>query len=152
MTTKELILEQLRKQKDAVSDEDLQSRKREWLDSLTQLFSTLSEWTREAEAEGLLSRETYDVEIHEEHLGTYSAPALRLKAPSGGTVEIRPRATFITGGDGRVDWEGSAGREATLIRTDAKEWVFAELQASGRWYFRPLNEEYFWEIVGYLLD
>ena len=152
MTVKDQILEQLRQQKDAVSDADFQSRKREWLASLSQLFSTLSEWTREAAAEGLLSRENYDVKINEEQLGTYSAPALRLKTPSGSTVEIRPRATYILGGNGRVDWEGSSGRKAMLVGTDSKEWEFAELQSGGHWYFRPLSEESFWEVIGYLLE
>jgi len=72
-----------------------------WLSAVRKLIEQVEEW---AAAEGW-SVHRQDKEIHEERLGDYTAPMLRMRSP-GGELYLTPIALDILGrGEGRVDLE-----------------------------------------------
>lgn len=153
MTSKEAVFELLKKEKD-VGDpvkQDPATLRREWCLALNELVGQFREWLRTAESEGLLSVKKFSVRIHELRLGDYEAPALEIVTPRGFAVSIKPKARFVVGGAGRVDFD-AAPRLAILIRKDRTHWQFAKLAAEqGQWLFVDLDENSFWKTLNELL-
>lgn len=111
----------------------------------------LRKWLSEAEQEALLSVTEYSISIHEERLGSYDAPALEIITPGGLAVSIRPKARFVVGGMGRVDF-GTSSKSRILVRKDRATWQFACLvPAEGRWSFVDLDENSFWQTLNDLM-
>lgn len=93
---------------------DWAKRRQRWLDELEQLFAGI----RDSLIEAGLDRAAFTVtahSIHEETLGAYDAPGLRVQMPAG-IVEFTPVASVIIGGFGRVDvTETGRGEKVKLI-------------------------------------
>lgn len=61
----------------------------EWIASLNQLLDQLQEWLQQADPEGLLDIITYKIARTERGLGTYDAPAMKIRLGAG-EVDIVP--------------------------------------------------------------
>lgn len=77
---------------------DTTHAREEWLASLEALMSDLEEWARAAK--WLVDRQ--EKEISETSLGTYAAPVLHFKTPSG-VLYADPIGGDIVGAEGRVN-------------------------------------------------
>lgn len=77
---------------------DAESRRKEWIARLAPLMETIGQWA--AEQGWPISDQPR--EISERLLGTYQAPGLRVRTPSGDLL-VEPVARHVIGGDGRVD-------------------------------------------------
>lgn len=154
MTSKELVIDLLRKQKERESTagpESIQGRVEEWNHSVESLLSRIREWLRDAEAAGLLTVDMIPVEVREERLGTYQSSGLKLSMPAGVSVRIAPKAREVVGATGRVDFE-ALPKKAILLRRDGDSWHFAESNPQrGGWSFRDLTEDSFWETLRTLI-
>jgi hypothetical protein len=140
--SKEAFFERL-KQRTHPGSETEQMRD-EWIREVESLLHQIRSWLRDSVERGLLAVTPYQFEIHEDRLGTYGAPGLRIDA-SGVQIMIKPHGRIIIGGQGRIDFE-TAADNAILIRTGPGEWEFRRL-VGGKWEATALNEESFWRIL-----
>jgi len=168
MAGKQALLEKLRQDAPGVKtvEEHLQDRKREWLADLDELMGTLAGWLADGEHQGLLRIERRDVEVAEEDLGPYSAPALSIRTLTAHprTIQVQPRGLRvagviaaaggrIVGAHGRVDITCGAGR---MILLRMREPVSAPITAwklvlsDGK--MAPLTEDAFSEALTELLE
>lgn len=109
----------------------------EWKEALNGLFDKIEQWLEPAKKEGL-DLERHEVEISEERLGTYRAPALEIRFADI-AVRFEPIARMVLGAYGRVDVYSPLGAHK-LVRLDMK---------GNKWYLifrepdekRPLTKE-----------
>jgi hypothetical protein len=85
-------------------------RPQEYLAKLAGLYSNLKIWSKPLDIQAL----QYEVNLHEEALGAYKAPAMKLYLNNELLTEVRPVGAAIIGASGRVDFLGSVGT-ATVI-------------------------------------
>jgi hypothetical protein len=116
---KDFVQQEMKRQQRAQTV-DWSKRKARWLEELEKIFGSIREFLVAA---GLPQEqiEQTTASITEDTLGTYSAPALRLRLPAGGQVDFKPVASVIVGGFGRIDVTGPTGRRVKLIAEDAVE-------------------------------
>lgn len=92
----------------------------EWLNALENFMSQIKIWLSDAQEEGLQIIEE-KVEIAEEKLGKYKAPALILRFHQY-TIYIEPAGRFVIGGRGRVDIRNSWVRYKIIRKGPDEEW------------------------------
>jgi hypothetical protein len=150
MSEKDKVLDQLKKQKQALVAPEPEPKQvvEEWTAELNRLFKDFRSWTKEAEEQGLLEIQEQEVHLEDERLGDYDAPALRIQSPRMG-IRIVPRARYVVGGRGRVDFETPTQR-LMLVRTDENKWKFARL-VGHKYETTDLTENSFWKEIGALL-
>jgi hypothetical protein len=129
--------------KEQVNLEDI---KKLWIEDLKSLNNQIKVWTREAQNEGLIQINEYQIDLNEEGLGSYKAPALTLII-SQDKIEIRPIGRLIIGGKGRVDV--SSRKAAFMLILSDDGWLFVKEKHSGGRI--PLTEEIFTSILKDLL-
>ena len=151
MTAKDAVLERIRAQQHDDNGGHVHRSllvREEWLRAIDELFGRFRGWLTEAETVGLRVVEDKD-HVNEDRLGTYSVPTLQLIFPSGDSILIKPKARYVVGGSGRVDFE-RVPRSMILVRKQAEPplWQFARLVPSyGRWTFEDLSEDSFWKVI-----
>ncbi len=150
MSEKSKVLDQLKDQKKALGPTKLKSEQelQEWRSDLKRLFEDFRTWMKEAEQLGLLEIQEQEVHLEDDKLGKYDAPALRIQFPRVG-IRIVPRALYVVGAHGRVDFETPTQR-LILLRTDENKWKFARL-VGHRYETTDLTEESFWKEIATLL-
>lgn len=117
--------------------------KDEWLRELEDLMAKIDGWLQDSVQAGLnVTKGT--VQISEDRLGTYVAPARTVEF-AGRRVEIRPRARIIVGGDGRVDIDGDFGMDILIFSKPDGVWRIVNDRVRTDW--RPLNRENLEEVL-----
>jgi hypothetical protein len=86
----------------------------EWLKNLDSLYQRIVVFLQEYVASGSISHTFSNVELTEEHIGSYSANRMDIKIGRQ-RVAIVPVGTLLIGSRGRVDIVGSAGRALLLL-------------------------------------
>lgn len=140
-------------------------KSQEWIEDLEKLWATISEWLKKGVDEGLIRLERRTVELDEEDLGTYEAPALDLHFNADGhrVIKIEPTAmrvvgviptpgVRILGAAGRVDLRCGPAR-AMLLRRAPGKWQFVGVDrgfSSGD-YVVDLTPDSLGEVIGELL-
>lgn len=102
---------------------DWSRRRAEWLVSLETLYGQLSNFLAMEKASGLVTVQGSSVQLREDYLGDYEAPALFIHIGDE-VVAAMPRGTLIVGSHGRVDLRGN-NDEVMLIRDKEDHWQFA---------------------------
>jgi hypothetical protein len=87
---------------------DWNSKKAEWLASLTKFYQQLDSWILEYVKSGKIAIERSEVEIEEQYLGKYNAEA-RVLMIGEERIQFRPIGTLLIGVRGRIDMEGPKG-------------------------------------------
>jgi hypothetical protein len=117
-TIRELTEAQQRKQQPLLKNDAMLT---EWMNALKDLYVEIAKYLREYHHSGALTFSTETIQLRERTLGSYTAPALSMKAGTA-VVRVRPIGRLINGTTGRVDLvrEGSAAelREIMLVRVD----------------------------------
>ena len=109
--------------------EEYQQEQADWnlvklkrMDQLERFMECIKSWLEQPEKEGLVEVNEKKVEIIEEKIGKYEAPALELLI-GGESVEITPVGRFIIGASGRVDIISFTDRYITLHHSE-KGWIY----------------------------
>ncbi len=79
----------LKAKADELGVRDRHRRRGEWLGAIHRLLDQIRDWLRESDPEGVLDIEPYEVSRTEQDLGTYDAPALKIRLGAG-EVDVRP--------------------------------------------------------------
>jgi len=79
----------LKAKADELGVRDRHRRRGEWLGAIHRLLDRIRDWLRESDPEGVLDIEPYEVSRTEQDLGTYDAPALKIRLGAG-EVDVRP--------------------------------------------------------------
>lgn len=144
---------------------DRRRRRREWLGALERLIERIVGWLHQSDPDGLLDIDRYEVSRTEPRLGTYEAPALRIRLgaaearliPIGREVplpSVRVESPVPPDFHGRVDLADapvSPLRRYHLlldVREDGEHWHIRD--EHGR--FSPLGREEFERILQDLLS
>jgi len=69
----------LKAKADELGVRDRHRRRGEWLGAIHRLLDQIRDWLRESDPEGVLDIEPYEVSRTEQDLGTYDAPALKIR-------------------------------------------------------------------------
>jgi len=151
MTEKESVLRTLREQKEAGTEQgvDLEAVKTEWLRDVAVLMAKIGEWLQPAVADELLTTNTIESVVFDEHLGSYKTQGLRITTPKGQRIDVKPHARFIMEFEGRVDLL-SGPKRGMFLRTGSGEWTVG-VHAFGRVETTELTEDAFWGVVRELL-
>lgn len=170
MVGKNALLEKLRKDAPSVRtvEELLEQQKEEWVADLGELMAKLTDWLADGIKEGLVKVEQRSVELAEEDLGAYEAPALtiHLRTAHPRSVKIEPKGmrivgviatgeSRIVGARGRVDLTCGAAR-AILLRwkgaphKDAAGTVWKLISRKGDQV--ELTEDAFSDALGELIE
>jgi hypothetical protein len=117
-------------------EEHWTKKRQEWLEDLEKLWAMIAEWLKAGIDEGLVRLEPHTVELNEQDLGTYEAPALNLHFSTDGdrVIKIEPTGmrvvgviptpgVRILGAVGRVDLRCGPAR-AMLLRRAPGKWQF----------------------------
>lgn len=126
-----------------------------WLSRLKELHEEVTRWLAPLVSGGLLKPQTDEVQLSEEHIGTYRAPRLVLEF-SGEAVVLEPQGTRIIGSHGRVNVfrRGQRGQQIPMLILMKRE------DQSGVWTIwptrnprdrKPWNEDNFKALVDSLL-
>ena len=79
----------LKTKADETGVKDRHRRRGEWLGAIHSLIDQIRDWLRESDPEGVLDVEPYEVSRTERDLGTYDAPALKIRLGAG-EVSVLP--------------------------------------------------------------
>ncbi len=115
---------------------------KEWLGELVELRNRLLYWLRPAISAGVKVK-LPQIEISEEILGTYKAPALEIAFGLRRAL-IRPVARIIVGGQGRVDIESPLGNFLLIRRSPEAGWFLIRKSWDDA---KPLTEEVFADLI-----
>ena len=128
-----------KRQKQEAAEIDHVAVRQEWIANCEALMSTILEWLEPLENQAFLHVEKQAVPIHEDQLGEYQAPALRLVFLKSQVLTIRPVGRFVLGAKGRVDLVAGGAPLAMLILNEMDNWEFAKRKARyekpHRWAF-----------------
>lgn len=107
-----------RKERASLSETDWEAKRVAWVEAVKSLYQLVQEMLRDSIAANDVSVRTFDVEVTEDFIGTYSVPVLELTV-GGERLEFRPKGVTVIGAEGRVDIRG-ARDTVTLLRTSDK--------------------------------
>jgi hypothetical protein len=99
------------------SDPRSNQRRDQWLGWVGSLLADVAAW---AEAQGWSVHRDNKV-LHEEALGTYQAPMLRVRTPSG-ELYVEPIALHVLGAEGRVDIQAWPSLNRVKLVRNGEEW------------------------------
>ena len=103
-----------RKEQAAKPEINWQARKDNWVRSVEGLYALVRKMLRKSIESKDVSVRTFDLEVTEDYIGTYTIPALELNVGAE-RVEFRPKGIMVLGAEGRVDIRG-AGDTVTMIK------------------------------------
>lgn len=140
-----------KKERDAVaaSAVDWESRRRERISTVADLYSTIEGWLTPSLAEGIVKLSREPCELHERHLGTFMSETLVLQVGDS-TVRFRPVAASVAGASARVD-VACGPRSITLVLLPGRSGWSLLVRAAGVQTL-PLTEESFTDMLRDLLD
>jgi hypothetical protein len=164
MSNLDILFDKLRSQPKP-PEEQWKAKRQEWIEDLEKLWATISEWLEKGADEGLFTLERRTVELDEEDLGTYEAPALDIQLNAGAprVIKMEPTAmrvvgviptpgVRILGAVGRVDLRCGPAR-AMLLRRAPGKWQFVGVDrgfSSGD-YVVDLTQDSLGEVIDELL-
>lgn len=90
------------------SEIDWESKKKNWMCQVENLYRQIKDFLKEAVDEGLVQRAESSIDLNEEFIGSYSINTLLLKIGKN-EVLFTPKGTLIIAGRGRVDMKGPQG-------------------------------------------
>lgn len=99
-----------------------QAKKDQWVRAVGSLYALVQTMLRESVESRDVSLRTFDVEVTEDFIGTYTIPALELSV-GGEWVEFRPKGITIIGAAGRVDIRGERDTVTLLKEANDGEWT-----------------------------
>jgi len=106
-----------RKERAPGTEIDWQSKRDSWVRSVEGLYDLVREMLRPSIAVEDVVVRTFDVQMTEDFIGTYSIPVLELSVGSE-RVEFRPKGVTVIGAEGRVDLRGACDT-VTLLKVPA---------------------------------
>ena len=152
MATLEEVLRKKR-QKQEAAEIDHDAVRQEWISNCQELTSTILEWLEPLQNQALVHVEQQEVEIYEDALGEYQAPALRLVFLKSRIITLRPVGRFVLGAKGRVDLISGGTPIAMLILNETDNWEFArretKFETPHKWTF---SRETFEKLLVEFLD
>ena len=129
-------------------------RREEWLGAINRLLTQIRDWLREFDPDGVLDVEPYEVSRTEHDLGTYDAPALKIRLGAGEVnilpmgrdvpfMAIRGASVAATEFAGRVDIsdgfrkynlyrEMSEGKDLWQVKDDRNRLTYLDAESLGR--------------------
>jgi hypothetical protein len=103
-----------RKEQAAGPPIDWQAKRDGFVRSVEELYTLVKSMLRESIESKAVTVRTFEMDVTEDYIGTYTIPALELTI-GGERVEFRPKGALVVGAAGRMDMRG--GRDTvTLVR------------------------------------
>jgi hypothetical protein len=131
----------IRKQQAASPDLDWQAKRDVCIRSVESLYGVVQEMLQGSIASKDVAVRTFDTQVTEDFVGTYSIPVLEMTVGRE-RVEFRPKGVTVIGASGRVDIRGE--RDTATLLTDQAEgnggWTVV-LQRVPRLKTVPLDRE-----------
>lgn len=124
-----------------------------WLDNVRALHQQVRKWLGDLEGKRLVvvTEAAEDVRlVFADGLRTYQIPRLKIEAPDGSAVELRPISHRVVGAKGRVDLV-RGGRLVTLLCDSQGHWSLLD-ERSARLRKAPLDESSFLKSLLTLLE
>lgn len=112
------LVEFLRSRKEQVASPETnwQAKKDAWVHSVQSLYELIQGMLRDSIASKDVIVRTFDVQVTEDFIGTYSIPVLEMSVGSE-RVEFRPKGITVIGAAGRLDIRGESGTVTLLMDT-----------------------------------
>jgi hypothetical protein len=112
---KNTLIEFLHEKRNEPADIDWKAKKEDWVSSVKRLYSYLKgNLLKELIDDKTVGVSEVPKQIHEDYIGDYTVPELRLKIGSTQVV-FSPKGANVIGAAGRIDLRGDRGT-VTLIR------------------------------------
>ncbi len=128
---------------------DWDARREKWLESISNLYSSIGDFLKGPIENGFLKIDTSNkVQISEEHIGTYTAPMLKIYIGTD-IISLEPKGTLIIGSYGRIDMKGPKG-EIMIIEPEWNDWKFA--QRTPKLETWKITKEIFEEVISKLVS
>ncbi len=114
------LVDFLRTRRQAVTSQqiDWQAKKDTWARSVETLYGLVQEMLRDSIASEDITIRTFDTQVTEDFVGTYSIPVLEVTVGNE-RVEFRPKGITVIGASGRVDIRGE--RDTVTLLKDEQE-------------------------------
>ncbi len=129
---------------------DWNNERDEWLSYLNSLYKRIESFLDKYVSVGQIQFEFQDIELNEEHIGSYTARKMVLRIGKQ-VVNLVPIGTLIIAFKGRVDVVGSSGKAQIVLVdskvTDPRSLVHVRVGTSGDLPIAPkeLSDEIQWE-------
>ncbi|NLI12129.1 hypothetical protein [Pelotomaculum propionicicum] len=127
---------------DEINPENMRIRD-EWVLALKEFMDQVKLWIDEAQLDQALQVQEHSLEKNEEYIGSYTAPALTILAPSC-NIEVLPVGRFAIGPIGRVDVTNHQ-LSYTLLFSSKKGWASLDQR-------KPLTKSLFLELVQKMIN
>jgi len=93
---------------------DWEERKNEWLNFVSQFYSSVESWLNPYKNKGKLSYKYEKTQPTEDCIGTYNVDVMIVDF-AGQKLTLEPRGTLLIGTKGRIDMEGTRGRVQFIL-------------------------------------
>ena len=90
------------------SDIDWGRQKKEWLNFIQVFYDSIERWLKPYVDQKKLEFKYTDINLSEEHLGTYSVKSMKIRFAEQ-LIKLEPIGTLLIGTKGRIDMEGPRG-------------------------------------------
>jgi len=108
----------IRKQQAASPEIDWQAKRDTWIRSVERLYAVVQEMLQDSIASKDVTVRTFDTQVTEDFVGTYSIPVLEMTVGHE-RIEFRPKGVTVIGASGRVDIRGE--RDTVTLLRDQEE-------------------------------
>ncbi len=147
----ERILSEKKQQIDASSVNSVGLRN-DWLERIDSLYNTIKSWIEPLKTKGYAEISIYTVAMYEEALGTYDAPAMKIRFFSGEKAEIVPKGLHVIAGNGRLDMRLGSRVVMIIGQDDEPGWFFAERIGRGKPRRFEFNQDTFEQLLQDFLE
>jgi hypothetical protein len=146
------VLEYLKKEREGNTSAKMAARREEWEAALQELFLQFEDWLKDAVDQGLLTVSTEPIVLKEKKLGPpLSVQRFIVETPAGVKFTIKPKARYVAGAEGRVDFERPPQR-FSLLRRKEGNWQFVDFGTPSQGLVsEDMTEEAFWRRIQQLL-
>ncbi len=148
MSLKERLKQELKTSKE--SPVDWEKRKRDWLESVEELYRLVTSWFSDYKSEGLVNF-SYSEKTHsEEYIGEYTVKVLHLNFANGKEIVIEPMGTLIIGAWARFDFflRGYNSNKYYILRfKDEDNFSWHIVDAEKKKGQHPLSKEYLEKVI-----
>jgi hypothetical protein len=133
------LVEFLEGRKEKAHGVDWEQKKLDWLNAVALLYNKIGVLLGGTIDKGIVKAEKFEVEVHEDFIGTYPIDELRLTVGDD-RVTFKPVGINVIGALGRVDMRGDRDKIPLIWTEGAGEWQFL-LQRVPDLVMIPLEED-----------
>ena len=126
---------------------DWNQQRDEWLEFISQFYSSVETWFKPYVDSGKVTYKYMDANLTEENIGTYSVKCMKVDF-AGQSILLSPVGTLLIGTKGRIDMEGAKGKVQFILADKNSKGMKVNISINKKQEeSEPKTIEWVWKIV-----